>query len=714
MCGIFGYINHGVPRSKSEILDLLVKGLKRLEYRGYDSAGLTYDAEPFEPFADAASASASPVVAVVKRKGKVANLEMAVKGVHSPTDIYENHFGMAHTRWATHGEPSEVNSHPHLSDALAEFTVVHNGIITNYKPIKLLLESKGYTFISETDTECIAKLIKYVWDSNQINKDDTPSLFADLVERTVCHLEGAFALLFKSSHFPGQTVAARRGSPLLIGIKKSNDINCNERPLKRRKSINSFSVPAHSPFLEDVAAFKKAQEKIEYFFASDASAVVEHTRRVIFLEDEDVAHINSTGSLHIHKIPTVTAGSSDTLADKLLIRGAPKSGRESQHNIQTLEIELNEIMKGAFQHFMQKEIFEQPESVLNTMRGRVNFSEKSVSLGGFKDNIKEICRCRRLMFIACGTSYNSALATRAFLEEMTEMPISIDIASDFMDRRVPIFRDDCCFFVSQSGETADTLSALRYCKSKGAMIVGITNTVGSSLSRESQCGVHINAGPEIGVASTKAYSSQILAILMFGLMMAEDKISKGPRRESVIEALGKLSENISKVLEQEEEIKTLAKDLTGEKSLLVMGRGAQFANCVEGALKIKELTYMHSEGILAGELKHGPLAMIDENIAVIMIMMKDHTWSRSQNALQQVVARKGRPIIICNPGDNPGEGLPEDVRKSLRVIRVPLTDSYVQSIVSVVPLQLLSYHIAVNKGFDVDCPRNLAKSVTVE
>jgi glucosamine--fructose-6-phosphate aminotransferase (isomerizing) len=363
---------------------------------------------------------------------------------------------------------------------------------------------------------------------------------------------------------------------------------------------------------------------------------------------------------------------------------------------------------------MQKEIFEQPDSVLNTMRGRVNFKEKSVVLGGFKENIKEIRRCRRLMFIACGTSYNSALATRAFLEEMTEMPISIDIASDFMDRQVPIFRDDCCFFVSQSGETADTLSALRYCKSKGAMIVGITNTVGSSLSRESHCGVHINAGPEIGVASTKAYSSQILAILMFGLMMADDKTSMRPRCEEIISALEDLSDNISKVLEQDDLIKKLADDLADEKSLLVMGRGTQYANCVEGALKIKELTYLHSEGILAGELKHGPLAMIDENLAVIMIMMKDHTWSRSQNALQQVVARKGRPIVLCNPGVDVGEGLPDEVRKALRVLEVPKTDPYVQAIVSVIPLQLLSYHIAVKKGFDVDCPRNLAKSVTVE
>jgi len=357
---------------------------------------------------------------------------------------------------------------------------------------------------------------------------------------------------------------------------------------------------------------------------------------------------------------------------------------------------------------MQKEIYEQPESVVNTMRGRVNFDTHKVTLGGLKSYLPTIRRCRRIVFVACGTSYHSCLATRAIFEELTEIPVSIELASDFLDRRTPIFRDDVCVFVSQSGETADTILALRYCMERGALCVGITNTVGSTISRETHCGVHINAGPEIGVASTKAYTSQFLALVMMALQLSEDRISMTSRRNEIIDELHELPRYIKESLAFDKELQKLAKEvLFKEKSLLIMGRGHQHATCLEGALKIKEVSYMHSEGILAGELKHGPLALIDENMPVILIMTKDSLYPKVQSALQQVTARKGQPIIICNTGD-------DNISNKYKTIRVPQVVDCLSGIVTIIPLQLLSYHLAVMHGVDVDFPRNLAKSVTVE
>ena len=373
-------------------------------------------------------------------------------------------------------------------------------------------------------------------------------------------------------------------------------------------------------------------------------------------------------------------------------------------------LELQQIMKGNYEFFMLKEIFEQPESIVNTMRGRINFQDMKVTLGGIKDYLPEICRCRRLLLIGCGTSYHSALATRQLLEELTELPVMIDLASDFLDRSTPIFRDDVCFFISQSGETADTLNALRYCKSRGALIVGITNTVGSTISRESHCGVHINAGPEIGVASTKAYTSQILCLTMFSLVMAEDRISFQARYNEIISGLSNLTDQIKKVLKQDDKILDIAKRLYQYKSLLIMGRGYNYATCMEGALKVKELTYMHCEGIQSGELKHGPLALVDETVPIIQIVMRDNVYTKCINALEQVKARKGKPILICEEGDT------ETIAKvdAGDFIEIPRTVDALQSILTVIPMQLLSYHIAVLRGCNVDCPRNLAKSVTVE
>jgi glucosamine--fructose-6-phosphate aminotransferase (isomerizing) len=391
----------------------------------------------------------------------------------------------------------------------------------------------------------------------------------------------------------------------------------------------------------------------------------------------------------------------------LCIHRSNKEGDLSRE-ITTLTMEIQQIMKGNFSSFMQKEIFEQPESVVNTMRGRINFELEQVTLGGIKSFVPEIRRCRRLLMIGCGTSYHSAIASRQLLEELTELPVMVDLASDFLDRSTPIFRDDVCFFISQSGETADTLMALRYCKSRGALIVGITNTVGSTICRESHCGVHINAGPEIGVASTKAYTSQILSLTMFALVMAEDRISLQPRRSEIIQGLKQLPDMIRKVLELDDKVLAISKELYEKRSLLIMGRGFNFATCLEGALKVKELTYMHSEGIQAGELKHGPLALVDSTVPIIMMVMRDHVFNKCMNALQQVTARDGKPILIVEEGDT------ETAKWSQNVLEVPRSVDALQGILTVIPMQLISYHLAVLRGCNVDCPRNLAKSVTVE
>merc|ERR1711892_983316 len=627
MCGIF---------------DLLIKGLQRLEYRGYDSAGVGLDSKE------------SGKIELVKTQGKVKVLEDEIYRREKDLafdDTLNCHIGIAHTRWATHGVPNEVNCHPQRSDETNEFIVVHNGIITNYKDIRVFLTQKGHSFESETDTEVIAKLVKHIYHQTESKNLS----FRELVEQTCQQLEGAFALVFKSTFYPGETVATRRGSPLLVGIKTKNRLATDHVPIFYSKDDRGRGVDLpvirrdssraeFMPLGEDHAA--------EYFFASDASAIVEHTNRVIYLEDDDVAAV-SDGNLTIHRISSINVELEPT---------------ESRREITTIKMEIQQIMKGSFSTFMQKEIFEQPESVVNTMRGRVNFETESVILGGILEYVPEIRRCRRLLLIGCGTSYHSGIATRQILEELTELPVMVDLASDFLDRKTPIFRDDVCFFISQSGETADTLMALRYCKKHGALIVGVTNTVGSSISRETHCGVHINAGPEIGVASTKAYTAQFIALVMFALVMSEDRISLQPRRAEIIAGLRDLPDNIKLVLDQDHKVCQLAEGLYQKKSLLVMGRGYSYATCLEGALKIKELTYMHSEGILAGELKHGPLALVDEE-----------TKAMSPNYLE-----------------------------------IPHTVDCLQGILSVIPMQMLSYHMAVLKGCNVDCPRNLAKSVTVE
>ncbi|KAI3646167.1 hypothetical protein MP228_009095 [Amoeboaphelidium protococcarum] len=692
MCGIFAYVNYLVEKDRKYIIDTLTTGLGRLEYRGYDSAGMAVDGDKED----------HTEVLLFKQVGKVAALKKLISEQKS-LDMNKKflyHASMAHTRWATHGPPSNINCHPHRSDNNNEFTVVHNGILTNYKELKTVLESKGYMFESQTDTECAAKLAKYLYDSSK-GKDIS---FTSLVKAVIKELEGAFAFIFKSTHFPNEIVAARRGSPLLIGVKTPKKLKVDfvdvefgggevaDKVNEEDAGVLSPVDPAHPKMRRTQSrAFLSEDgmpQPIEFFLASDPSAIIEHTRRVLYLEDDDIAHI-SDGELHIHRLRR-------------------DEGMSSIRTIQTLEMELAAIMKGQFSHFMQKEIFEQPESVVNTMRGRVNFDTHKVTLGGLKTYIATMRRARRIIFIACGTSYHSCVATRAIFEELTEIPISVELASDFLDRKCPIFRDDVCVFVSQSGETADTILALRYCAERGALVVGVTNTVGSSISRETHCGVHINAGPEIGVASTKAYTSQYLALVMMALQLSEDRISLTERRNDIINGLHELPSKIKQVLELDNHLKELSKNLLfKERSLLLMGRGWQNATCLEGALKIKEVSYMHSEGILAGELKHGPLALIDENMPVILIMTKDSLYPKVYSALQQVTARKGQPVIICTEGD-------DQIPSQYKTIRIPAINDCLSGILTIVPLQLIAYHLAVLHGVDVDFPRNLAKSVTVE
>lgn len=685
--GIFAYLNYLTPATRREILDILITGLKRLEYRGYDSAGVAYE--------EGINGSSKGAIKIIKKPGKVVNLQEEID--NDPEidfkEVTNCHIGIAHTRWATHGEPSAINSHPQRSGSNNEFIVVHNGIITNYKDIKSLLETKGYHFESETDTEVIAKLTKHLYDKHAEQKLS----FREIVEMACQQLEGAYAIAFMSTLYPGQCVVSRRASPLLIGIKSSAKLTTDNIPVLYSKGHKDPPLEDHRGYIEPLQRPSDTltefhptgpNNEVEYFFASDASAIIEHTNKVIFLEDDDVAAVTD-GCLTIHRMKRSI--------DDSTVR-----------EVTTLKMEIQQIMKGNYDSFMQKEIFEQPESVVNTMRGRVNFDSNQVILGGIKDFMTEIRRCRRLLFIACGTSYHSALATRQLLEELTEQPVMVELASDFLDRSTPIFRDDVCFFISQSGETADTLMALRYCKQRGALIVGITNTVGSSICRESHCGVHINAGPEIGVASTKAYTSQFISLVMFGLMMCEDRISMQSRRNEIIQGLKKLPADIKEVLKLDQEIRALSEELYKQKSLLVMGRGYNFSTCLEGALKIKELTYMHSEGIMAGELKHGPLALVDKAMPVMMIVTRDKVYSKCMNALQQVKARHGDLIVICNTGDRETQSY---VDKS---IAVPCTIDCLQGILTIIPLQLLSLHIAEKRKCDVDCPRNLAKSVTVE
>ncbi|KAJ3271457.1 glutamine--fructose-6-phosphate transaminase (isomerizing) [Terramyces sp. JEL0728] len=560
-----------------------------------------------------------PWTFICKQAGKVSALNDKIKGLTIDySKIFIAHVGIAHTRWATHGEPTEFNSHPHRSDPTAQFTVVHNGIITNYKELRQVLQKFGYAFESDTDTECIAKLAKYFYDTQKKVTGNTMT-FPALVKAVCKELDGAFALLFKSSHYPQEIVAAKRGSPLLIGVKSSKKLKIDflevgdDSPPVDKDNLDPVDAPAiirtrSRSFIGDNGVVLP----IEYILASDASAIIEHTKKVIMLEDDDVAHI-AEGDLHIHRIRR-------------------NNQMSSLRPIQTLEAELAQIQKGKFAHFMSKEIFEQPESVINTMRGRLNFDDYTVTFGGLRSQLTNIRRSRRIIFSACGSSFHSCLAVKSIFAELCEMPISVELSSSFLDEQLPVFRDDVCVFLSQSGETKDTLMALQYCKERGALCVGITNTVGSSISRDTHCGVHTNAGPEISVASTKAYTSQFIALTLAALEISSNSARAQSRRNEIIDGLYRLTDDIQKTLALDQQLKKLAVEKYKDcKNLIILGRGYQSATCLEGALKIKEVTYIHAEGILAGELKHGPLALIDATMPMILLMPKDRHYDVKSN-----------------------------------------------------------------------------------
>ncbi|TPX31857.1 glutamine---fructose-6-phosphate transaminase (isomerizing) [Synchytrium microbalum] len=688
-CGIFGIQTYLIERDRKYIVDALLNGLARLEYRGYDSAGLCIDGDNDETL-------------VYREVGKVVNLRATIaKDAKLNLDkTFMVQCGMAHTRWATHGPPSVRNCHPHSSDPTNEFMVVHNGIITNYKDLKTFLERRygENSFTSETDTECVAKLCKYVYD--QQKQAGVSMSFTKLVKAVCSQLEGAFAFIFKSSkHFPGELVACRRGSPLLLGVKTTRKLKVDFVDVEVETDMASLDTAANGFLGVEAPRLRRTQsrafmaedgnpEPIEFLLSSDASAIIEHTKRVLYLEDDDIAHIHD-GELQIHRLRR-----DDTMS--------------AIRPLVELEQELEAIQKGSFAHFMQKEVFEQPESVVNTMRGRVNFDTYRVILGGLRSQLSNIRRSRRIIFCACGTSYHSCVATRALFAELVEVPVSVELASAFLDERLPVFRDDVCIFVSQSGETKDTLLALAYCKERGALCLGVCNTVGSTISRETHCGVHINAGPEISVASTKAYTSQFIALTMIALQLSEDRLDKQARRTEIIDGLAALSSNIRKVLALEPDIKKYATEYGKHENLILLGRGYQGATVLEGALKIKEVSYIHAEGILAGELKHGPLALIDALMPIIMVMTKDRHYDDNMNAFKQVTAREGKPLLIISETDKNSEFAP------FNSLRVPTTVDCLQAVLNVVPLQLLSYHVAVNKKINPDNPRNLAKSVTTQ
>ncbi|KAJ8565504.1 hypothetical protein K7X08_008080 [Anisodus acutangulus] len=682
MCGIFAYLNYNVTRERRYILEVLFNGLRRLEYRGYDSAGISIDSSNLT-----CDSKSTPLV--FRQEG---NIESLVKSVYqdvAATDLnleesFSVHAGISHTRWATHGEPAPKNSHPQSSGAGNEFLVVHNGIITNYQVLKQTLLRHGFTFESETDTEVIPKLAKFIFDKANEEGDESVT-FSQVVLEVIRHLEGAYALTFKSRHYPNELIACKRGSPLLLGVKD----------LEEEASTGSSFSDAKFPS-------SNGQPK-ELFLSSDANALVEHTKKVLVIEDGEVVHIKD-GGVSIYKFDQANNNDGGTLSRPASVQRA----------LSILEMEVEQINKGKYEHYMQKEIHEQPESVTTTMRGRLirggSCKAKTVLLGGLKDHLKTIRRSRRIVFVGCGTSYNAALAARSIVEELSGIPVTMEIASDLLDRQGPIYREDTAVFVSQSGETADTLLALEYALENGALCVGITNTVGSAIARHTHCGVHINAGCEIGVASTKAYTSQIVVMAMLALAIGGDTLSNQARREAIIDGLFDLPRKVKEVLKLDEEMKDLAKLLIAEQSLLVFGRGYNYATALEGALKVKEVALMHSEGILAGEMKHGPLALVDENLPIVVIATRDSCFSKQQSVIQQLHARKGRLIVMCTQGD----AASVSVGGTSRVIEVPQVADCLQPVINVVPLQLLAYHLTVLRGYNVDQPRNLAKSVTTQ
>ena len=614
MCGIVGYIGN------REAYPILMKGLQRLEYRGYDSAGV-------------AMINAAGAMNVFKKKGKVSDLADFAKG----QDITGN-IGIGHTRWATHGEPNDVNSHPHYSQS-GDLVMIHNGIIENYAAIKEGLTKRGHTFQSQTDTEVLIHLIEDIKKSENMKTGH-----AVLV--ALNQIIGAYALVVLDKNDPNTLIAAKKGSPMVIGIGED-----------------------------------------EFFIASDASPIVEYTKNVVYLNDEQVAIIRRGEEVKLR-----------TIKDK-----------EIPLYVQELEMELEAIEKGGYEHFMLKEIYEQPRSVKDSMRGRLNAEKGIVQLGGIVDHIAKFKNAKRIIIIACGTSWHAGLVAEYLFEEYARIPVEVEYASEFRYRNPIIYPDDIVIAISQSGETADTLAAIELAKSKGATIIGVCNVVGSSIPRASHAGSYTHAGPEIGVASTKAFTAQVVVLTLMALQVAKEKgtMAESKFRQLLYE-LESIPTKIEDVLKQNDLIKHIADIYKGAENALYLGRGFTFPVALEGALKLKEISYIHAEGYPAAEMKHGPIALIDEAMPVFVIATKGPNYEKVVSNIQEVKARKGKIIAVVTSGDKDVKGMAD------HVIEIPETDESLVPLIAVVPLQLLSYHVAVMRGCNVDQPRNLAKSVTVE
>lgn len=614
MCGIVGYVGH------RDAYPILIKGLHRLEYRGYDSSGV-------------AIVNKDSDLNIYKCKGKVAQLERFAES----KDISGN-IGIAHTRWATHGEPNDVNAHPHYSES-ETLALIHNGIIENYSVLKAALIENGYTFKSSTDTEVLIQLIEYVKTKNNCS-------LLEAVQMALREVVGAYAIAVIEKGNKDEIIAARKSSPLVVGL--GND---------------------------------------EYFLASDATPIVEYTDKVVYINDEEIAVINRYKPLKVVSLNNV----------------------ECKLNIHELEMSISQLEKGGYPHFMLKEIYEQSKTIKDCIRGRIDIEGRSVVISGVLDNKERFLNAKRIIIIACGTSWHAALIGEHVIEDMCRIPVEVEYASEFRYRNPVINKDDVVIAISQSGETADTLAALELAKSKGAFIFGVCNVVGSSISRATDSGAYIHVGPEIGVASTKAFTGQVTVLIMMALTIAREK--KTIDEELFLRIVGELQSMpklIEKVLKTDDTIKNLSKIFTYARNFIYLGRGYNYPAALEGALKLKEISYIHAEGYPAAEMKHGPIALIDNEMPVVVIATNDSIYDKTVSNIQEVKARGGKIIAIVSEGDSVVCNIAD------YCIYIPEVTECLGPILSAVPLQLFAYYIAVNKGRNVDQPRNLAKSVTVE
>ncbi|MDD5569771.1 MAG: glutamine--fructose-6-phosphate transaminase (isomerizing) [Bacteroidales bacterium] len=612
MCGIFAYIG------QQNAYDVLIKGLKRLEYRGYDSAGI---------------ALLNKGLNLYKTKGKVTDLEDLMKDKNK-----EGNVGIAHTRWATHGEPNDANAHPHYSLS-KKLAIIHNGIIENYASLREELVKRGFVFRSDTDTEVLIHLIEDIQISEKVD-------LVEAVQIALNEVIGAYAIVILNKDNPNELIAAKKGSPLVVGLGKD-----------------------------------------EYFFASDATPIVEYTQNVVYLEEEEIAIVNIKEGL---KIKTT-------------------KNKDKTPYVQKLEMSLQALEKGGYEHFMLKEIYEQPRSIRDSMRGRLNIEGGIVSLGGIIDYEQKFLSANRIIIIACGTSWHAALVGEYLFEDLARIPVEVEYASEFIYRNPVIYENDVVIAISQSGETADTLAAIELAKSKGATIIGICNVVGSSIARAVHAGSYTHAGPEIGVASTKAFTAQVTILTLMALMIAQKKgtISKS-RFYQIINELNVIPAKVEKTLKASEKVKAIAEIFQDSRNFLYLGRGYNFPVALEGALKLKEISYIHAEGYPAAEMKHGPIALIDEQMPIVVVATKKGTYEKIISNIQEIKARKGIIIAIITEGDKRVKDIAD------YIIEIPDTDEVLTPLVATIPLQLLSYYVAVMRGCNVDQPRNLAKSVTVE